>query len=107
MKYKREQLLNLAWEMGYPIKSDRDLIDFETELIINGDLDESIRDDASDQKQIEDIAERTKQMQKRVDDLHKAMFNTSPEKTATAVKDITDRTKAELILKNVRKNMKK
>lgn len=40
--YHREELLNLAYNMGVTIRSVEDLKQFEFEMVINGDLDESV-----------------------------------------------------------------
>ncbi|MGM9476494.1 hypothetical protein ACS5PU_08685 [Pedobacter sp. GSP4] len=47
--YHREELLNLAYEMGIPIRSTEDLKQFEFELVINGDLPEAVYDQSKNE----------------------------------------------------------
>ncbi|KQS41747.1 hypothetical protein [Pedobacter sp. Leaf194] len=99
--YHRQSLLNLAYEMGITIKSDDDLIQFEYELVINGDLDESLLTDNSGE--MTNIgADQQAQQLKLIQDIHKALFKTATDNKSLSEAEMVKATKARLLLNTVK-----
>lgn len=99
--YHRQDLLSLAHEMGVLIRSDADLIQFECEMILNGDLEiEQITPDAFSNDSYQSIAEKQTEQLKLIQDIHNSLFKSSSNSKSISQADNIQLEKANILLKS-------
>jgi len=103
--YQRQDLLNLAYEMGVTIRSDADLIQFECEMILNGDLDlEIIQPQVKDNIDVQGVLDH---QLKLIKDIHTSLFSNNSNNKSLTEDDNVKLTKANILLKSNKKERKK
>ena len=107
-KYHRQDLLNLAYEMGVPIRSDLDLITFECELVINGDFDESMieQPEAENKSLNQELLRKQDEQILLLEQIHAALFKSNDSKKPLSEEEKIKLTKASIILNGKRRNTK-
>jgi len=111
--YHRQDLLSLAYNMGVEIRSDADLIQFECEMILNGDLEieDNVEVDLKSVSENSDISETLNkiiQTNNNVEEYLKQILNTvSNTDSALNPKPSSYQSKKELISAKAKADIKR